>query len=121
MTKPCNNQPVTPLIVNLGADVSFVVRLRDSETDDPIDLTNTSSVSLVIPKADGTYLTLTLGDGIAISSPATIGKLNVTILAANTSLLEVGILSFEVTMVTNGSTQIVQFQSALSVLDSIFS
>lgn len=116
----CNN-PLTPIVITQGSDASFVVRLVASDTKDPIDLTSVSSCSAQFLNADGTFLTLNLVSGLTMISPATIGKILVTITAAQSALLQNGVNSFQITLVTSGVTSIIQFPSSINVMSSVFS
>lgn len=115
----CNNS-LTQVVITQGADASFVVRIIAKETKDPVDLSNASSVVAQFLNRDGTYLSLSLTGGITIQSPATIGKLLITLSAAQTALLQNGVNSFQVTFVISGVTSVVQFSGSINVLLSLF-
>lgn len=117
--EPCNAE-LAPLEVKQGEDLSFTVRLIDRETKDAIDLTLATSISVAFLNQDLSFLNLTLLTGVVALVPLTLGKITITLTPAQTLLLKPGINSFEVTLVINNLTSIVQFQSALTVLQSVF-
>ena len=117
----CGNQPLTPLEINVGSDQSFTVKLDDLITGDPYDLTNATIIQATFPNEDGTNLTIDLTSGISIQTPATIGKLTVTLLNAQTTLLKTGVVSFEISMTVSGKKTVVQFPNKLNAISSLFS
>lgn len=71
-----------------GGQKSFVVRLVDSETGDPYDLTAATEVETCFENDDGTELMLNLAGGVTILN-AIIGKIQISLTAAQTTALRV--------------------------------
>lgn len=109
-----------PITINQGSDVNFFARLVSSDTKDPYDLTSLVSCVAQFRNADNTFLSLALGTGVTVASPATIGKLQITLTAAQTLLLNSGINSFQVTLVVTSTTTVVQFPQKINVVSSVF-
>jgi hypothetical protein len=112
---------VTSLTVIQGSDVSFNLRFNDQEINDPLDMTNCTACVVTFLNADGTFLSKSLGSGVTLLTPLTLGKVSVVLDEDETALLAAGRQSFEVTLTISAAIRIAQFAKALNVLQSVFS
>lgn len=102
-----------------GSKASFIVRLRDSN-DDPVNLTGLTAAETCFLKSDGTELTLGLSTGIAVSGNPLLGKLLISLTAAQTSLLDTqdpGVLELSFTI--SGDPIKVRIMNAYEILESV--
>lgn len=103
-----------------SSDVVFNILFLDQDTKLPFDLTAASAIQAKFLNADGSFLTLSLSGGLSILSPAVLGQVQVTIEAAETALLQYGMVSMEIVMVVAGSTYVVQFPYQLNIHQPVF-
>ncbi len=96
----------------------FIVRLKtDLITMDPFDLTGVSAITCCFMKQDGTDLVLSLGSGISIVGNPLLGKLLITLTAAQTALLnEVAFATLELAITFSGDPLKVQILNAYEVV-----
>jgi hypothetical protein len=93
------------------------VTLVDRVTKQPIDLTLVSAIMAVFPATNTQgYITKSLGTGIAVVTPGTLGLAQVTLAGSDVALLTPGVISFTVYVTTpNVTNGIAQFLNALQV------
>lgn len=103
-----------------GGEMTFFVRLINKQTGDPFDLTGATAITTCFYNTDGTELNLSLGSGISIVSPAPIGKLQISLSAAQTALLDViSDQILEISVEFGGDPTKIQIFNAYSVLESV--
>lgn len=71
-----------------GGFKSFVVRLRDAESGDPIDLSSATEIEVCLKNADDSDLKLNLSSGVTLVS-GPLGKFQVSASGAQSALLKV--------------------------------
>ncbi len=103
-----------------GANAAFNCRFVNALTGDPQDLSGASSIVAKFLNTDGTYLSLSIGVGLSIVSPAQIGKVLIQLTPVQTAALQYGIVSFQVTLIISAVTYVVQFPQSLNVKESVF-
>ena len=84
--------PDPDLYIRQGDDVTFSVAVVD-DAGDPYDLSTILGASCVVKGSYGTAditLTKTLGAGITVTAPGTLGELTVTLTRVNTATLKAG-------------------------------
>lgn len=102
-----------------GEDKEIFVRVTDSNGD-PLDITNHSEITACFLNADNTLLSLSLGLGIDKETPFAIGKIKITITAAQSLLLaEVKNTTLELALTNAGLINKVQIKSAYSVIAKV--
>lgn len=111
------NDSCNKITIIKGEDRSFIVRITEECTGDNYDLTGLTAAKAVFKSEVGANVEITmLASEIAVVTPATSGKLDLLISDAKTSLLKVGKdQTFEIELVTNSDTRIVQFKKAITV------
>lgn len=118
-----NLVPVPKQIVNLiqGSHENIIVRLIDPISGDPISLALATAVTTCFLNTDGSELMLGLGTGITIVGDANLGKLQISLTAAQTALLSVQkYLTLEITIVISGGDPIkVQIPQSYNVLQTV--
>lgn len=98
-----------------GDDMTQAFQLY--RNDDPLDLTAATVISACFPNEDNTELTLGLGTGIAVVS-GILGKLSVTITAAQSALLAPrDRMSIDFVVTIAGKVQTYTVPRALTILD----
>jgi hypothetical protein len=114
-----NNQCCPPNVFTLstGDDGLMYLSAVYAQNYTPLDLTNCTAISVNLPNADGSTLSLTLADGaVAITSPPVLGSFTAVITEAQSTLLMVGELqSFAVVFTISGKVQTVWYPNALTV------
>jgi hypothetical protein len=116
------NQPVT---IIRGSDRYFSILVSYTcgvdEPSQPFDLTGTTEIRALFPKADGTTIVKTYTGGDITITSAIAGKIRVFINDSETALLNVGdSQSFEVEIHQGPTVNIVQFVGLLTVIDRLF-
>jgi hypothetical protein len=102
-----------------GEDKDIIVRLGSRSTGDPYDLTAATPITCCFLNADKTFLTLGLATGIAITT-ALLGKLTLTLTAAQTALLaEVANATLELSITKSSKIVKVQIPKAYSVVAKV--
>ena len=114
-----NNQCCPPNVFNIstGDDGTMNLRAAYAQTLAPLDLTSCSAIDVLLPKADGTFLDLSIGSGaVGITSPAVLGAFTASISAAQSALLMVGELqSFAVVFTIASKKQTIWFLNCLTI------
>lgn len=111
---------MNPIQIIQGGEITFTVRITNSATGDPYDLTSCTALTTCFTKSDGTELVLGIGTGIVITN-AVLGKFTITVTSTQSALLapiELATLEFSVTMgVANPFKK--QIPQAYSVIQSV--
>lgn len=103
-----------------GGYKQFVVRLRDQSSDDPIDLTSATEITVCLKNADETDLELTLTDLEISLVSGPLGKFLVTVTSAQSALLKVlDNASMQVSYTLSGNTRRTIVERAYSVLEAL--
>jgi len=97
-----------------GEDATIVIRLDNSSTGDPFDLTG-ATVTLEIPLTAGGCLSKV---GV-VASPATSGKSTFVLTDVETATLLAGTISMELLIDIGTDRRIVQFSNSLVVKERI--
>jgi len=116
----CGYHP-KPVTIIQGGHRIFTVLLIDPATKSPLDLTSATSISTCLYNADGTELDLNLTSGITILTPANLGKIQISLSAAQTALLRtVGLTPLEVAVsIASGDPVKCQIANAYIVSQSV--
>lgn len=103
-----------------GQDKTMNLRAAYPATGLPLDLTTCDEISVALPNADGTFTDLLLSaNQIAITSPANLGMISVTIPAAISALLNVGVgQTIFANFTISGLVTIVRFLQAFTVIEA---
>jgi hypothetical protein len=107
-----------------GGHATFFLRLINELTGDPFDLTTCTALSMCLKNTDGTELTLTLGAGLTVVTPATIGKIQVDVTSVQSALLNPSApgtwfdLQLTVTLASSDPFK-VQFWKAVQVIQTL--
>lgn len=110
----------SPLTIFQGADATFDVILALPDRT-PFDLTTVTPLKAFFKNADDTVLEVGLGTGVTISSPATSGKINITLTEAQTELLKAGRnQSIELEITDGSDVRIVQLIGVMEVKKRLF-
>lgn len=108
-----------PFEIFTGQDKTMSMKVQNQATGTPFDLTSCSAIRVSLPNADGTFTTLTLTTGVAITSPAVLGGFTVAISHTVSALLNVGLLqNIDVSFTISGLVTVVRFFQALTVLET---
>lgn len=109
----------TPVDIIQGGKVTLTIRLVDSLTGDPFDLTGVTAIETCFLNADATELMLALGTGIIILGNPILGKIAISLTAAQTALLDlVSLATLELAVTTSGDPIKIQIPQVYSVLQS---
>ena len=98
-----------------GEVKSIELRIRDSITKDPVDLTN--KVLSANLKGCPTPVALVAEDFTVVA--ATLGKLKMNLSAVHTNALKEGVISFEVILTEGASVRKVRFDNTLEVVGAV--
>lgn len=102
-----------------GEDKDIFVRVTDSNGD-PLDITSHTEIEACFKNADQSILSLTLGLGTTKESPFEIGKIKITLTAAQTLLLEVGKgVTLEIALTLAGKISKLQISKAYNVIAKV--
>lgn len=106
-----------------GEDKEITVRLT-LESGDPYDLTGITAISAEFPASAGGCVTITgvspfNAAPIVIETPATSGKLTITLNDTQTALLASGTSHFELILEKSSDKKIVQFKNSINVLERL--
>lgn len=119
----CPNSQPTPTII-LGEDQNLDVKLTDSSTGDPFDLSSASEIVAKLLNADNTALSLTKTANQITLVSAIGGHMKIIISAAQSALLAVsptgGLSNIELYITIGGKVTIVQLVGVVSVISRIF-
>lgn len=104
----------------IGEDKTIFIRLLLCDGA-PYDLTGVTAITVNMRKADGTVLSKTLLSGaVVLVGNALLGKIAVTYLAADTDLLNPGLLAtVEVRLTQASLLTIIEIRNAINVVDSL--
>ena len=103
-----------------GEDRILKIKILNSETGDPFDLTGATEIKAQFLKTDNTTLEkLFTGGGVTIVEHL-LGKLEIELGDADTALLKKGTQSFEVEIDKSGDIKIVQFEDSLIVKEQLY-
>lgn len=109
------------IVIIQGGEIAFIVRLINSNTMDPVDLTSADHITTCFYNEDGTELNLDVGSGVTVVGPPTIGKLQIGLTAAQAALLNpVNNATLEIAVdFGSGNPTKCQIVNAYSVLESV--
>jgi hypothetical protein len=110
----------TPFSIYTGDSKVMSLKAVYADSGDPLDLTDCTEIDIALPKADGTFLHLTLGDDeVTVVTPKVLGKFTAAIAAVDSATLLPGELQNFVVTFTIGSTIFtVPYVGALSVFEN---
>lgn len=117
----CNGQPV----IILGEDKTVNIRLVDSCTQNPVDLTGVSEITVKLQNEDSSVLALTLTGGAVsiISAPG--GQIAAAMTAVQTALLAPSAPAsgsdMQLSYVIAGKTTILQLLNSVQIISPLFS
>jgi hypothetical protein len=102
-----------------GEDKDITVRLESKASGDPYDLTSVTAITCCFANADASKLSLSLSAGIVVVT-ALIGKITITLTAAQTALLaEVSNATLEISTTKAGKIAKTRIEKAYSVIAKI--
>lgn len=112
-------QPTGPFTIFTGDDKTMNLKAAYLPSGNPLDLTSCSEIDVALPNADGTFLHLTIGSGVTITSPAVLGQFQAAISSAQSALLQPGELQdFDVTFTISTKKNTVRYYQALTVFEN---
>ncbi len=101
-----------PITITQGEERTFKLKLRDADTQDPINLTG-ATISVYLPNGSS-------ATSATVSGSALLGTIDVVLSETESATLPAGTGSIEVEYVIATVTRIVQFKNAITVLAQIF-
>lgn len=105
--------------IKQGGKAVISVKLRDLN-DDPVPLAQFTAISTCFRNYDGTDLSVDLTAGIAIDGDPLLGKLLITLTAAQTTLLyPVDDATMQLSLTTTGDPEKIDIVNAYSVLATL--
>lgn len=98
-----------------GEDKAIKLRIRDSITKDPVDLTG----KVLTGRIEGCPTNVDVATDAFVVDSATLGQVTMNLTDVHTSALKEGVISFQVILTEGADVKKVNFENKLEVVESI--